>query len=390
MITSLLDNDLYKFTMGQLVFHKFPSARCAFAFKNRGEQNLSHLVEKMKVELKKVCELRFKPEEISYLRSLKIFKEDYLNFLSTLELKFNDLEISEEQGALSIRVKPSVPWKRGIMYEIFVLATLSEAYTSQKPLDETQALIQLHKKIDIVKKNPKIKFADFGTRRRHSFNWHKTVIQTLTKNLPSSQFIGTSNVLLAKEFGITPIGTMAHEYFQGCQALAPSIGESQSFALEQWIEEYGDNLSVALSDIFGFDYFLADLSDNLKLAHHYKGIRHDSGDPRQWCNKLINFYKKNNIDPLSKTAVFSDGVNFNLANELADEYSGKINVSFGIGTNLTNDIPGEAALKIVMKMVTCNGHPVAKRSDSEGKSMCEDAAYVELISKIVSQRLQKN
>ncbi|MCP4131361.1 MAG: nicotinate phosphoribosyltransferase, partial [bacterium] len=215
-------------------------------------------------------------------------------------------------------------------------------------------------------------------RRRRSGEWQQQVIGTLAAEVPGN-LTGTSNVYFAKKYNLRPIGTMAHEFLQASQALGVRLVDSQKFAFENWVQEYRGDLGIALSDVVGMDAFLRDF--DLYFCKLFDGARHDSGDPYEWCDKLLAHYKKMGIDPKTKTAVFSDGLNFELARDLAKKYNGQIRIAFGIGTNLTNDF-GEKALQIVIKMTECNGQPVAKISDSPGKSMCKDESFIKYVKKV--------
>jgi len=227
-----------------------------------------------------------------------------------------------------------------------------------------------------------LRFCDFGTRRRHSAGWQREVVTTLAQRLPE-QFIGTSNVRLAMELGLTPIGTMAHEWLMAAQVLSPDIAASQVFALDHWVKEYRGDLGIALSDVVGFEAFLKDF--DMYFAKLFDGCRHDSGDPVAWGEALITHYGRMMVDARCKTAVFSDGLTIARALELARRFSGRIRTSFGIGTHLTNDL-GSEAIQIVIKMVSCQGRPVAKISDSPGKQMCRDNAYLARLKQAFAEK----
>ena len=214
-------------------------------------------------------------------------------------------------------------------------------------------------------------FADFGTRRRFSREWHDYVVGRLAVETGNC-FIGTSNLFFAMKHAVNPIGTMAHEWLMGCQGLT-ELKDFQKFALQTWVNEYRGDLGIALSDTVGVDCFLTDF--DMYFSKLFDGARHDSGDPYVWCNKLIKHYKSMNINPLGKCAVFSDGLSVISALEINDMFCRIINCSFGIGTSLTNSL-GVKPIQIVMKLVKVNGKPVAKISDSPGKQMCEDKLFL--------------
>jgi nicotinate phosphoribosyltransferase len=219
------------------------------------------------------------------------------------------------------------------------------------------------------------KLSDFGLRRRFSGDWQDHVVKTFADYCPEF-FVGTSNVYLAKKYNIKPIGTFAHEWFGGIQGENIRISEVQKYALDIWAKEYRGELGIALSDNFGFRAFLNDFDKY--FAKLFDGCRHDSGCPFKWGEMLINHFKSLGIDPKTKTACWSDSLDPDKAIELAKTFHDRINVTFGIGTNLTNDV-GFKPVSIVMKVVESNGKPVCKISDAPGKGMCKDSQYVEYV-----------
>lgn len=378
IIESLLDTDLYKFSMMQVALHQFPSAQVEYRFKCRSQGvNLRPYMDEIRSEIHHLCQLRFQEDELNYLRNLRFIKGDFIEFLGLFRLPEKCIEVSEGErdGEISIEVKGS--WLHTILFEIPVLAIANEVYCRNvhKDQDFTGGRKRLLDKIDLVNSASDLasfKFADYGTRRRFARDWHKEVVQVLVDKLPNN-FVGTSNVLLAKQYRTTPLGTMGHEYLQACQALGPRLRDSQVFAFEMWAKEYRGDLGIALSDVYGLNAFLRDF--DMFFCKLFDGARHDSGDPFEWGERLIAHYHANRVDPRAKTLVFSDGLDIPLAMEIARRFQGRCKVSFGIGTNLTNDL-GVQALQIVMKMVRCNGQPVAKVSDEPGKTMSVDPAYL--------------
>jgi nicotinate phosphoribosyltransferase len=275
------------------------------------------------------------------------------------------------------------PWLHTILFEIPVLAIVNEVYfrnTRAHPdLEEGRA--RLKSKMDLVVNAPDMadfRVAEYGTRRRFSKVWHDEVVATMKATM-GKMFAGTSNVALARKYDVLPLGTMGHEYLQACQALGPRLRDSQVFALEVWAKEYRGDLGIALSDVYGTDAFLRDF--DMYFCKLFDGARHDSGDPFLWGERMISHYLANRVDPRTKTLVFSDALTFPRAIELARRFAGRCRVSFGIGTNLTNDL-GHQPLQIVMKMVRCNGQPVAKVSDSPEKTMCDDPAYLAYLRQV--------
>ncbi len=390
IIQSLLDQDLYKLTMLQAYYHRFQNAdESEFKFKCRNPGiNLAKYFNEIRSELEHLCTLQFTENELCYLSNLDYIKKDFIDFLRLFRLDFRHVYIRVEGDELDLRFKGPLIYIT--MFEIFALAIVNEVYFRdrlEKP-DYDLGRRRLFDKIKVIKEHPDVegfKFSDFGTRRRFNREWHYEVVETLRNSLPDN-FTGTSNVYLACELGITPIGTMAHEFFQAAQVMGPRLVDSQQFALETWVKEYRGHLGIALTDVVGFDAFLKDF--DLYFAKLFDGLRHDSGCPYEWAGKAIEHFKKLKIDPLSKTLVFSDGLNVDRALEIYDRFKNEINVAFGIGTNLTNDF-GLEVLNIVIKMVKCRNQPVAKISDSPGKEMCEDEAFLKYLANVFNiQRLE--
>ncbi|TCV00664.1 nicotinate phosphoribosyltransferase [Paracandidimonas soli] len=384
VITSLLDTDLYKFSMMQVVLHQFPAAQVEYRYKCRTPGvNLRPYLDEIREEIRHLCTLRFTEAELDYLGGLRFIKSDFVDFLRLFHLQERSISVTEgaEPGEIAISVKGS--WLHTILFEIPVLAIVNEVYfrnVCPEPAWE-EGRKRLQSKMQLVLDDPALadfRVADYGTRRRFSKKWHEEVVITM-KSQMGMHFAGTSNVWLAMKHGVTPLGTMAHEYLQACQALGPRLRDSQVFALEVWAKEYRGDLGIALSDVYGMDAFLRDF--DMYFCKLFDGARHDSGDPFVWGERLLAHYEKHRADPRTKTLVFSDGLTIPKAIELAKRFAGRCKVSFGIGTNLTNDL-GHEPLQIVMKMVRCNGQPVAKVSDAPEKTMCDDPAYLAYLRQV--------
>jgi len=384
IIESLLDTDLYKFTMMQVVLHHFPGAQVEYRFKCRTPGvDLTPYIEEIEREIAGLCALRFARSELDYLRSWRFFKSDFVDLLGLFHLqeRFVDVRPSETMpGELDIVI--TGPWLHTILFEVPVLAIVSEIYfrNTQPHADLAEGRRRLEAKIKQINAlpDPAFRIADYGTRRRFSGRWQQQVILALKHGI-GSKFVGTSNVYLAHEHGLTPLGTMAHEYLQACQAVGPRLRDSQVFAFNTWAREYRGDLGIALSDICGMDAFLRDF--DLFFCKLFDGVRHDSGDPFEWGEKLIAHYQKMRIDPRTKTMVFSDSLNVPLAIRLFEYFKRRSQTAFGIGTNLTNDL-GYEALQIVIKMTRCNGQPVAKISDEPSKVMDYDPSYVAYLREV--------
>ena len=369
--------------MMQVVLHQFPGAQVEYRFKcrNPGVQ-LAPYVEEIRTEIAGLCRLRFTDEELDYLRSMRFMKSDFIDFLGLFQMNQKWVQVeARADGAIDITVKG--PWLHTILFEIPLLAIVNEVYfRNTRPTPDLQeGRKRLTEKIALVAGHPDLvdmRIADYGTRRRFSRDWQEEVVLTLKQKL-GANFAGTSNVLLAMRHGLTPLGTMAHEYLQACQALGPRLRDSQTFAFEKWAAEYRGDLGIALADVYGLAPFLRDF--DMYFCKLFDGARHDSGDPFDWGERLIEHYRKNRVDPRTKTLIFSDSLDVPLAVRLFERFRGRALTAFGIGTNLTNDL-GYAPINIVIKMVRCNGQPVAKLSDSPDKNMCDDERYLAYLRQV--------
>ncbi len=402
IITSLLDTDLYKFTMMQVVLHQFPGAQVEYKFKCRNPGldakgksaiNLAAHASEIRDEIRLLCSLRFQDAELAYLRSMRFIKSDFVDFLGLFKLNEKYITVTPlPSGELDITIQG--PWLHTILFEIPVLAIVNEVYfrNTQPTPDMIEGRRRLDHKVELLRGAglADLKIADYGTRRRFSKSWHDEVLRLLKGRLGTSQspgnvkgiagqLAGTSNVLLAMKLGLTPLGTMAHEYLQAAQALGPRLRDSQVFGFESWAREYRGDLGIALSDVYGMNAFLRDF--DMYFCKLFDGARHDSGDPFDWGERMIDHYVKNRVDPLTKTLIFSDGLTVPKTIELYQQFRGRCQLAFGIGTNLTNDL-GYEPLQIVIKMVKCNGQPVAKLSDTPSKNMCDDEKYLAYLRQV--------
>jgi nicotinate phosphoribosyltransferase len=385
IIESLLDTDLYKFTMMQVVLHRFPGAQVEYRFKCRNPGvDLARCIDEIRDEVAHLCTLRFTEDELAYLRGLRFIKSDFVDFLGLFQMNRKYVTVEPTPGGDGeIDVVVRGPWLHTILFEIPLLAIINEVWfrSTERSPDFLEGRRRLLDKTALIRDDPSLegmRVADYGTRRRFSRRWHDEVIRGLSEQL-GENFAGTSNVLFARRYGLTPLGTMAHEYLQACQALGPRLRDSQVFGFESWAREYRGDLGIALSDTYGMDAFLRDF--DLYFCKLFDGARHDSGDPFDWGERLIAHYEAHRIDPRTKTLIFSDSLNVPLAIQLYRRFHTRTRLAFGIGTNLTNDL-GVTPLQIVIKMVRCNGQPVAKVSDSPEKTMCDDAGYLAYLRQV--------
>lgn len=371
IIKSLLDLDYYKLTMAQLAFFSFRDTEVEYGFKNRSSTRLMDFVDldKLIAELENVGKIRFTKKEIAFLRKQGIFKEEFLSFLQ------NDLRLPEvkvEAGEKDPIITTNGKWCEIIFWETIVLSIVNELYyrsivkNNQKDYFE-EGKKRLAEKIKLLKENSQIRFTDFGTRRRFSREWHEYVVSELAQN---TNMMGTSNVYLAMKYGLKPIGTFAHETYMVFSGVFhgsdDEIRASHNKVLQYWWDLYGEDLSIALSDTYGTDFFLKDMT--LEQAKKWRGLRQDSGDPINFGEKVIRFYEEKEIDPRTKVIVFSDGLDIEKILEIEKHFRGRIQCSFGWGTNLTNDL-GLKALSLIMKAIKSNGHGTVKLSDNLNKAM---------------------
>ena len=398
IITSLLETDLYKFSMGQAIYHQFPSYTTTWTFKcrNKDVHFTDEMVEEIKRQLRLYCDLRFNEDELEYLRSIKWIQNSYVDFLRLWQPRFEDFTITTD-AECGLGIETSGTWLNTSMYEIPTLAIVNEVYfRMQYDYDDLLESFKerLDKKFEDVRSNRYNlgTFSEFGLRRRLSREAQELAVEKFShlhdgKDAQcKSNFIGTSNVYLAKVFGITPVGTMAHEWImctgQGNHKHNPAY--SNWYALDAWVREYGVLNGIALTDTITTDCFLRDFQ--LTYATLFSGVRHDSADPIEWGEKIIEHYKALDIDPMTKTLLFSDSLNFEKAAAIADHFKGKAKVAFGIGTYIANDT-NVPALNIVMKTTFCNGQDVAKLSDVDGKGMCKNPEYVDYLKRSIKWRM---
>ncbi|WP_318366166.1 nicotinate phosphoribosyltransferase [Enterobacter sp.] len=377
ILQTLLDTDAYKLHMQQAVYHHYDDVQVAAEFRCRGDDLLGIYADAIREQVDAMQHLRLQDDEFQWLSSLPFFKADYLNWLRDFRYDPAQVVVTNDNGKLNIRL--TGPWREVIMWEVPLLAVISELVHRYRSLDigVEQALVTLEEKLqDFARLTDgmdmsSFRLMDFGTRRRFSRDVQQAIVERLQKE---PWFVGTSNYDLARRLSLTPMGTQAHEWFQAHQQISPDLATSQRAALAAWLLEYPDKLGIALTDCITMDAFLRDFG--AEFATRYQGLRHDSGDPVEWGEKAIAHYQALGIDPKSKVLVFSDNLNLHKALDLYRHFSSRVNLSFGIGTRLTCDIPQVKPLNIVIKLVECNGKPVAKLSDSPGKTICHDKAFV--------------
>lgn len=394
IINSLLETDLYKFSMGQAIYHHFPGYETTWSFKCRNEDVhfTEEMVEEIKHQIKMYCELRFSEEELKYLSSIQWFKKSYIDFLRLWHPRYEDFTFGTNSPC-GLTIETNGTWLNTSMYEIPTLAIVNEVYFRMK-YDYDKLMLSFKDRLD--KKVEKLvsgeynigAFSEFGIRRRLSAEAQELAIKELMRDdYKGSKFVGTSNVYLAKKLNIKPVGTMAHEWImcvgQGNHKHNPAY--SNWYALDAWVKEYGVLNGTALTDTITTDCFLRDFK--LTYATLFSGVRHDSGSPFEWGDKMIDHYNSLGIDPKTKTLLFSDSLNFEKADEINSYFKDKVRVAFGIGTYIANDTDVDA-LNIVMKTTACNGMDVAKISDVAGKGMCKNPDYVHYLRRTIAWRME--
>ncbi len=395
VIRSLLDTDLYKYTMLQAFLHAFPQNQAAYRFvcRNQPQYPLRELVADVETQLDHLCSLSFTEPELEYLASKRYFKSDFIDFLRIFRFQRRYVQVEARDAELSITA--AGPQIHAMAFEIFILSIVNELYfrrfahasTFEEGRHRLEDKVETLRKLEANRIAPAsnerhpFEFFDFGTRRRFSRDWHEQVVARLASEVPRF-FKGTSNLHLAKQYGLAAIGTMAHEYLQTFQAVGVQLRNFQKAALEGWVHEYRGDLGIALTDVIGMEAFLADF--DLYFAKLFDGLRHDSGDPIAWGEKALQHYQRLRIDAYTKRLVFSDGLDLPKALEIHRHFAARVQCGFGIGTNLTNDL-GVTPLNIVMKLVECNGQPVAKLSDSPGKTLCKDETFLAYLRQVFKQ-----
>ncbi len=389
VITSLLDTDLYKFTMWQAMLHRHPQTQAEYTFvcRNTPAYPLAELLTEVNRELDALCSLSFRPGELAYLGGLRFIRSDFVDFLRIFRFQRDFISARAAADGKGLEIVAKGPQVHVMAFEIFVLAIVNELYFRR--FDRREAWVEGRKRLAAkierlreFEREPKrlnpFEFFDFGVRRRFSGEWHREVLTILKREAPQF-FKGASDVLYARDLGLVPIGTMAHEYLQTFQTLGVRLRDFQRAALEAWVQEYRGDLGTALTDVVGMDAFLADF--DLYFAKLFDGLRHDSGDPYVWGEKALAHYEKLRIDAKTKRLVFSDGLDLEKSFALYRHFADRTMVGFGIGTNLTNDM-GLKTLHIVMKLTEANGQPVAKLSDSPGKLLCDDETFLAYLRQV--------
>lgn len=398
MIRSLLETDLYKFSQNQLCWHQFPEYRTKWEFRCRNKDVVFTLemIDEIREQIDAYCGLRFTEDELDYLKSIKWLKPAYIDFLRLWHPRREDIFVDWTDYGCNLDIWTEGSWLNTSPMEIPILAIVNETYFRMKYADKYVELQddiseRYDEKMWYISKHPIGAFSEFGLRRRFSGEAQDWVVKQLAESrcrIGGSMFIGTSNVYLARKYadkGIIPVGTMAHESLQCVGQGDPSKNPAYSnrFMMEAWVREFGVDNGIMLTDCLSTDLFLLDFDRT--YATLFSGVRHDSGDPFEWGEKILAHYKKLGIDPQTKTLLFSDSLDFVKAAAIYDRFRNECKVAFGIGTYLANDA-GVEPLNIVMKVTQCNGRSVAKISDEPQKSICTDSAYIDYLKRTMGWR----
>ena len=396
IINSLIETDQYKLNMMDVVMRKFNDYTVVWTFKCRNEdvRFTPEMIQEIREQVDHYCTLMFTDDELEWLKkNLPWLSTGFINHLKFWHPVRNEIWINENNiqsyNGCGLAIEAHGTWLNTSFYEIALLAIVNEVYfafkygVGSKDIEFQKRTIEKFGKLGIEYDIGN--FAEFGLRRRLSGEMQDWLIKyCVEQKVPG--FVGTSNVYLARKYGCKPIGTMAHEYIQGMQVTpGHDVTYANHFAMEAWTDCFGVKNGTYLTDCMTTDLFLLDFDE--KYATLFSGLRHDSGDPFVWGDKIIAHYKKLGIDPKTKMLLFSDSLNFEKATKIKKYFEGRCKVSFGIGTFLANDIDVEP-LNIVMKMTECNGQPVAKISDVEGKGMCRDTEYVDYLKRCIDWRIR--
>lgn len=390
IVVSLLDTDLYKFNMNQVIFHKHTDLNGEYFFKCRNKDVVftQEMLEEINAQTDHLCSLSFTKDELDYLRSIRFIKNDYVEFLRLWHpiREYVTTRLSEE-GELCVHVKG--PLFSAMQFEIYLLEIINEVYFRFKYDYDTlvaEARKRLDAKIEAMRSGKyTFSFAEFGARRRLSRQWEGEVIRRFARE--TNNCVGTSNVYFAKMYGLKPIGTYAHEYVQMYQGIdSIPLAYTNYYAMQDWYGEYKGDNGTALTDTVTTDLFLLDFDRS--MVNNYTGVRHDSGDPYAWGEKLIHHYESYGVDPRTKQLLFSDSLDFDRAQKLYDYFRDRVKVSFGIGTFCANDT-GVEPLNIIIKLQYVNGRPVAKLSDTPSKAMCHDDDYLNYLKASVDFRIKR-
>ncbi|MDM1549902.1 nicotinate phosphoribosyltransferase [Empedobacter falsenii] len=369
IIKSIIDNDFYKFTMQFGVTKLYPDVMARYKFINRGEHQFPEgFADQLQKEINAMASLALtKDEKNFFTTNCPYLSPAYLDFLQGYRYDPNEVKITQNGPDVEVHVEGY--WYRTILWEVPILCLISEIFyklTNAQRISNEEITKRTSDKVDLYNRLG-VTVAEFGTRRRHSYEVHDVVMKELT-NHKGKSFVGTSNVHFAHKYGVKPIGTHAHEWFM-FHGARYGFKIANSISLDRWVKVYYGDLGIALTDTYTSDVFFGQFDK--KLSKLFDGVRHDSGDPIEFGEKTIAHYEKMGINPLFKTIIFSDGLNSEKVEMITKAFKGRIGLSFGIGTNLTNDTDLKP-MNIVMKLTEISSIDikwtgVVKLSDEKNK-----------------------
>ena len=405
IIHHLSQTDAYKLSMAYVIYHLYRKYKTGWSFKFRNMKDhlaaitpakMQEWVEEIQKEINHLATLRWTEDEILFISKkmpwLTLDGGLFLDWLRNFQVRAEDILVFIENGELRIETDEKASWLQSTFYEIYLLVIVNE--TGFRLFYNYDELLESHKR-NTDKKFEKLlsgeyvlgAVSEFGLRRELSEEAQEYVIKKFMAhrdelNAKGTNYVGTSNVYMSMKYGTTPIGTMAHEFIMGVGQGDPSKNPAYSnrFAMESWTQIYGVLNGIFLTDTITDKMCRMDM--DFKFASSFKGVRNDSGDPIEWGENWIKHYEKLGIDPKTKTLLFSNSLDFKRADEIYHHFAERVNVAFGIGTYLSNDTFVNP-FNIVMKMTTCNGHPVAKISDDAGKGMCKSEEFVNFLMKAI-------
>ena len=405
IIHHLSQTDAYKLSMSYVIYHLYRKYKTGWSFKFRNMKDhlavmtpakMQEWVEEIQKEINHLATLRWTEDEILFISKkmpwLTLDGGLFLDWLRNFQVKAEDILVFIENGELRIETDEKASWLQSTFYEIYLLVIVNE--TGFRLFYNYDELLESHKR-NTDKKFEKLlsgeyvlgAISEFGLRRELSEEAQEYVIKKFMAHRDElkekgTNYVGTSNVYMSMKYGTTPIGTMAHEFIMGVGQGDPAKNPAYSnrFAMEAWTQIYGVLNGIFLTDTITDKMCRMDM--DFKFASSFKGVRNDSGDPIEWGENWIKHYEKLGIDPKTKTLLFSNSLDFKRADEIYRQFAGRVNIAFGIGTYLSNDTFVNP-FNIVMKMTTCNGHPVAKISDDAGKGMCKSEEFVNFLMKAI-------
>lgn len=398
IITHLTDNDFYKYTMGQMFVHQYHDAKVEWTYKNRDPDRkfTKEMIDEINYQIDLYCQLRYTKWELDNFAKIPFLKGDYIGFLKRYSIDRDEITCVFDEQLQQPEIRFRGYNVDDSYHEVPVMSIVSEVWFRMTYTPEEQAKIiedakaRAREKIDkLIKGEIKLgAFSEFGTRRRFCKEFQEWLLTELLKyQFNGTKFVGTSNVYFAFKLGTKPVGTMAHEAIelvgQGFPFHNPAY--SNYYMMKSWIKEYGVLNGIYLTDCITTPCFLKDF--DIKYAKLFSGLRHDSGDPIEWGEKMLAHYQALGIPTKDKTLLFSDSLDFARAEVIYQRFALRCNVAFGIGTWLVNDTGHFKPMNQVIKLTEVNGIPVCKISDAAGKFMGKSEEYRDYLQRAIDWRV---